>query len=143
MPYLAVYGASKAFVLSFSEALWAEYRPRGVRVLALFPGATETAFFARSGEGAPRGKKASAEDVVQHGLRALRAHRASVVHGTTNYVTARVSRFATREFTAKLSAHLMRRGRPRFTKACARARRRGASGAPPWCKERARASPRS
>ena len=37
-PYMAVYGASKAFVLSFSEALWAEYRQQGVHVLAVCPG---------------------------------------------------------------------------------------------------------
>lgn len=108
VPYLAVYGATKAFVLSFSEALWAEYRPRGVRVLALCPGATETAFFARSGEGAAVGKKASAEDVVRLGLQAFRANRASVVHGTANYFTALLSRFATREFTAKLTARMMK-----------------------------------
>lgn len=108
VPYLAVYGATKAFVLSFSEALWAEYRPRGVRILALCPGATETAFFARSGEGAAVGKKASAEDVVRLGLEAFRANRASVVHGTANYLTALLSRFATREFTAKLSARMMK-----------------------------------
>src|SRR6185369_10619179 len=49
VPFMAVYGATKAFVLSFSEALWAEYRPRGVRVVALCPGATETPFFERAG----------------------------------------------------------------------------------------------
>jgi NAD(P)-dependent dehydrogenase (short-subunit alcohol dehydrogenase family) len=53
-------------VLSFSEALWAEYRPRGVRILALCPGATETGFFARADEGAGGGvKKAAPEDVVR------------------------------------------------------------------------------
>lgn len=45
LPYHAVYGASKAFVLSFSLALWAEYRTRGVRVVALCPGPTATNFF--------------------------------------------------------------------------------------------------
>jgi len=44
LPYMAVYGASKAFVLSFSQALSEEYRDRNLRVLALCPGATETAF---------------------------------------------------------------------------------------------------
>src|SRR6266702_1857352 len=45
LPYDAVAGASKAFVLSFSLALWAEYRKVGVRVLALCPGPTATNFF--------------------------------------------------------------------------------------------------
>lgn len=45
MPAMAVYAASKAFVLSFTEALREETRGSGVRVLALCPGATETRFF--------------------------------------------------------------------------------------------------
>jgi short-subunit dehydrogenase len=49
-PGMAVYGATKAFVLSFSEALWQECKGTGVRVLALCPGATETEFFTRTGE---------------------------------------------------------------------------------------------
>jgi hypothetical protein len=108
VPYMAVYAASKAFVLSFSEALWAEYRGRGVRILALCPGATDTPFFARAGEAAAFGKKASAEDVVRLGLEAFEADRSHVVHGLGNYVTALSSRWFTREFVAKLSGRLMR-----------------------------------
>jgi short-subunit dehydrogenase len=115
VPYMAVYAASKAFVLSFSEALWAEYRPRGVRVLALCPGATESAFFARAGEAAAIGKKAAPEAVVRLGLDAFRANRASVVHGTANFLTAMLSRFATRAFTAKVGARVMRPRVPALT----------------------------
>ena len=57
LPGQAVYGASKAFVLSFSEALWAENRARGVRVLALCPGATDTDFFEAMGKGKLRPAK--------------------------------------------------------------------------------------
>jgi len=108
VPYMAVYAATKAFVLSFSEALWAEYRPRGVRVLALCPGATETPFFARAGEAAAFGKKAAPEDVVRLGLKAFSAGRATVIHGTGNYFTSLISRFTSRELTAKVSARLMK-----------------------------------
>jgi uncharacterized protein len=108
VPYMAVYGASKAFVLSFSEALWAEYRPRGVRVLALCPGATESGFFARAGEAAAVGKKAAPEAVVRLGLHAFRRNRASVVHGTANFILAFISRFGTRAFTAKVGARMMK-----------------------------------
>jgi short-subunit dehydrogenase len=45
VPATAVYGATKAFVLSFSQALREEVRRSGVRVVALCPGATETEFF--------------------------------------------------------------------------------------------------
>jgi uncharacterized protein len=50
MPYFAVYAASKAFVLSFGEALWAEHREAGVRVVTLCTGPVETAFHGRPGE---------------------------------------------------------------------------------------------
>ncbi|MEL6383145.1 MAG: SDR family oxidoreductase, partial [Cyanobacteria bacterium J06626_18] len=45
IPYFAVYAATKAFVLSFSEALWQECKPYNVKVLAVCPGPTETEFF--------------------------------------------------------------------------------------------------
>jgi uncharacterized protein len=45
VPRMATYGAAKAFVLSFTEALWYEYRGTGLRVLALSPSATRTEFF--------------------------------------------------------------------------------------------------
>jgi len=108
VPYMAVYGASKAFVLSFSEALWAEYRDRGVRVLALCPGATDTAFFARAGEQAAVGKKATPEALVQVALAAFDRNRPSVIHGVANKLTALSSRFTTRAMTAKISARVMR-----------------------------------
>lgn len=48
-PYLSVYGATKAFVLSFTESLWEENRGTGLRVLALCPGATKTEFYDAAG----------------------------------------------------------------------------------------------
>ena len=45
LPYLSVYAATKAFVLSFSESLWAENKDKGVEILALCPGPTESNFF--------------------------------------------------------------------------------------------------
>jgi NAD(P)-dependent dehydrogenase (short-subunit alcohol dehydrogenase family) len=51
MPYQAVYGASKAFVLSLSLALWALYRRQGVRVVALCPGPTATNFLLHCANG--------------------------------------------------------------------------------------------
>ncbi|RUS94356.1 hypothetical protein DSM107003_38890 [Trichormus variabilis SAG 1403-4b] len=48
MPYLSVYAATKAFVLSFSEALWAENRDYGVRVLVVCPGPNRNRLFHRS-----------------------------------------------------------------------------------------------
>jgi uncharacterized protein len=83
MPYMAVYGATKAFVLSFSEALWAEYQSRGVRVLALCPGMTETPFHEIAGQPSV-GMMDTPEHVVQVGLRGLERGHSSVISGATN-----------------------------------------------------------
>jgi hypothetical protein len=70
VPFSAVYGATKAFVLSFSEALWAEYRKQGIRILALCPGTTDTNFFKARGDGESAfSKKRTPEGVVQTVLR--------------------------------------------------------------------------
>ena len=58
-PGMAVYYASKAYVLSFSEALHRELSPRGVRVTALCPGPVPTEFQARSGMDIAGGRQAS------------------------------------------------------------------------------------
>jgi short-subunit dehydrogenase len=86
IPRMAVYGASKAFVLSFSEALWFEARPHGLKVIALCPGATETEFFDVAGPKARAGRVQSASTVVRTALRALdrRNPPPSVVTGFTN-----------------------------------------------------------
>ncbi len=85
-PGSAVYGASKAFVLHFSEALWQEYRGRGVRVLALCPGPTKTEFFDVAHMPAPEAIMSSPVYVVQVALRALERDQAAVIAGKANNV---------------------------------------------------------
>lgn len=106
--FMAVYGASKAFVLSFSEALWAECRGRGVRVLAFCPGATETPFFATTGETAALGPKASPENVVKAALRALGQSRLYLIPGARNYWLTHSTRLMPRTLIAEISARMMR-----------------------------------
>ncbi|MGK5036971.1 SDR family NAD(P)-dependent oxidoreductase [Janthinobacterium sp. LB3P118] len=97
-PYMAIYGASKAFVLSFSEALWAENRQRGVRVLALCPGATETAFFdVVAAPEAAVGKRMAPQDVVDEALWALDRGRSSHVAGRPNRLLAWLPRLLPRQ----------------------------------------------
>jgi uncharacterized protein len=96
VPYMAVYGASKAFVISFSLALAEEYRTRGLRILALCPGATETDFFKVAGESASVGRRRTSEQVVATALRALEQGRAVVVDGRMNAFTAQLARLAPR-----------------------------------------------
>ncbi|MGW6132453.1 SDR family NAD(P)-dependent oxidoreductase [Cellulomonas sp. NPDC055163] len=128
-PNLAVYGATKAFVLSFTEALWGEALGTGLRVLALSPGATETEFFdvaqwRTSGDGT---RRQTVEQVVTTALRTLdrRNPPPSVVSGTANRAFVAVSRLVTRRRLAQLMGSLMRRPEddPAPTRA-GRARRR-------------------
>ncbi len=98
LPKMAVYGASKAFVLSFTEALWEEERRHGIRVLAVCPGLTDTPFFELAGEaaaGAASGSAARAftrtpQQVVEHTMRALSSGKPSFVDGIANAFVARV-----------------------------------------------------
>lgn len=91
VPHMAVYGATKAFVLSFSRALWAETNGSGVAVLALSPGATDTEFFQVAGEDAAVGPRRSTAQVVGTALRALAQGRPSVVDGRRNALMAWMS----------------------------------------------------
>lgn len=97
VPKMAVYAATKAFVLSFTEALWFEARRSGsgLRVLALSPGATETEFFDVAGNGDRFGtRRQPAADVVALTLRTLdrRTPPPSVVSGFGNRITAALAR---------------------------------------------------
>ena len=106
LPGQAVYGASKAFVLSFSEALWAENRERGVRVVALCPGATDTPFFEAVGKEitAP---KATPQFVVRAALAGLSRGDSFVVPGRNNWIVADVlPRLLPRMLLAKLAARV-------------------------------------
>ncbi|MDC0707553.1 SDR family oxidoreductase [Stigmatella sp. ncwal1] len=105
-PYMSVYGATKAFVLSFSEALWAEYQAKGLRVLCLSPGATDTPFFQRAGGLTPPGTKARPEDVVRTGLAAFIAGRPSAMHGFANQLLMLTARLFSRAFVAKIVARI-------------------------------------
>jgi uncharacterized protein len=108
-PYMAVYGATKAFVLSFSEALWAEYRTQGVRVLAVCPGPTETGFFkVAKNENSVRGRRRSPEQVVATALRALGRGRSSAIDGRLLAFGIIGERLVSRAFTARSAARIMR-----------------------------------
>jgi short-subunit dehydrogenase len=87
MPYFAVYAASKAFVLSFGEALWAEHREAGVRVVTVCSGPVETAFHGRPGQtyeqgrvkGFLRRRYMTPERVADGGLQAVERDQPLVV----------------------------------------------------------------
>jgi short-subunit dehydrogenase len=106
--YMAVYAATKAFVLSFTEALWAELKPLGVRVLAVCPGPVETEFHEVAGN-----KKSGSMETVEHCVRmsmaALDAENSHVVTGgISNFLLTALGRVATRSFAAETSARIMK-----------------------------------
>jgi uncharacterized protein len=111
-PYQAVYAASKAFVLSFSQALWAEARAAGVAVTALCPGPTRTGFVdalgADVGHTAIYRRLAEPEPVIEAGLRGLDKGRAVVIPGVRNKMIALSGRFVPREWLTRVSARLLR-----------------------------------
>jgi short-subunit dehydrogenase len=116
LPYMAVYAATKAFVLSFSESLWAECRTRGVRVLAFCPGPVDTGFAAASGFAAVTGPKltgkgTTAASVAAAAVAALARGRSYVVPGRENYWLSVSSRFAPRSWVARLAERKMRPGK--------------------------------
>jgi short-subunit dehydrogenase len=106
-PGMAVYFATKAFVLSFSEALHEEMRKKGVRVTALCPGPTKTEFgdvAGFKGNGAFDKMSARSADVVALGLKALDQGRAVAIPGLINKAGAQAHRIVPRWLLRKVTA---------------------------------------
>jgi short-subunit dehydrogenase len=102
-PGMTVYHATKAYVVSFSEGLRRELRPKGIRVTALCPGPVPTEFQARAGildVHHPRGFDRPAEEVARQGYRGLMRGRAVVVPGLHNKLIPWLPRFLPRSFIA-------------------------------------------
>ncbi|WP_107670120.1 SDR family oxidoreductase [Cyanothece sp. BG0011] len=104
LPYLSIYAATKAFVLNFTEALWAENKDKGIKCLALCPGPTESDFFEsakfpQSFQNKNNGNLTSATTVVKDALKALENNQSNVVTGGMfNSVIVNSTRFLPREF---------------------------------------------
>jgi short-subunit dehydrogenase len=112
IPTMAVYSATKAFVLAFSEALWAETRKSGVRVLALCPGATATRFYQVAAAGGPefmvRGRQ-TPQEVVAVALRAFESGRSpSVIPGVRNRILANGYRISPRAVLLRMAQRIVR-----------------------------------
>lgn len=106
-PGMAVYYATKAYVLSFSEALHRELKPKGVRVTVLCPGPVPTEFQARagmSGDAFPRLLTRSAERVARDGYRGLMQGRRVVVPGSPNRAVTTMIRFTPHRILLELIA---------------------------------------
>ena len=105
-PKMAVYFATKAFVLSLTEALHEELKPHGVHVTCLCPGPTRTEFgdvAGFGGNGLFDRVAMEAPKVVQAGLDGLAKNKAVVIPGVLNKVTANSGRFAPRSVVRKIA----------------------------------------
>lgn len=109
IPNMAVYGATKAYVLSFTEAIWGETRGTGVNVLAVSPGPTDTEFFGVA-EGKSIGKTmATPAEVIETALAAVaRGTHPSVIVGRKNAIQASIARLAPRRLVLKVAGNLMK-----------------------------------
>ena len=109
-PYMATYYATKAFVLSFSEALTYELKPSGVTVTCFCPGATATEFSRRSGNEHSRlfqkQRPAKAEEVARAGYEAMMRGEDLAVHGVANWIAVAVGRFSPRAAVRAVAAAL-------------------------------------
>ena len=105
-PYMAVYYATKAFVLSFSEAIAAELAPHGVTVTALCPGPTASGFQDKADMHASalvKGKKLpTSEAVAAQGYRALQRGQRVYIPGCMNWLLAQSVRFTPRNVVTAL-----------------------------------------
>jgi short-subunit dehydrogenase len=109
VPFMATYAATKAFVLSFSEALAEENGRHGIRVLALCPGVTDTNFFEASKiDQPPMRTVQTAEEVVDAALRGLARGKTTVISGWTNWITVEAERFVPRSVVTKVAAKALR-----------------------------------
>ncbi|NQZ00339.1 MAG: SDR family oxidoreductase [Bdellovibrionales bacterium] len=110
-PGMAVYFATKAFVLSFSEALAAELEDHNVFVSALCPGPTISEFgkaakFSSKGV-VGKAKLPSSQEVAEFGYKALIEGRATAIHGTLNNLMAQSNRFVPRSLSTSLTKKMI------------------------------------
>ncbi len=108
VPFMTTYAATKAFVLSFTEALWDENRAHGVKLMALCPGPTKTNFFdAAGGEAPPLRPMQTSEEVVEVALRGLRRGSSHVVSGWSNFLVTQMERFVPRSLVIRMAGKAM------------------------------------
>jgi uncharacterized protein len=108
-PFMAVYYASKAFVNSFTEALWYELRGTGVTATVSCPGATATEFAVVAGNDRSllfRLGAAPAAAVAREGYRAMMKGKPIIVHGLRNKLTVQSLRLSPRALSRAIAASL-------------------------------------
>lgn len=109
-PLMSVYYASKAYVISFSEALAEELKGTGITVTTFCPGATETKFASVAGLENSRlfkaGGLADAQDMAEYAYRAMMRGSRVSVPGFKNKLVAQGNRFAPRKLVTKITKYI-------------------------------------
>jgi short-subunit dehydrogenase len=111
-PTMSVYFATKAFVLSFSEAVGSEVRSKGITITALCPGSTESGFHARlkgDGKTVKERKLPSAREVAQYGYKAMMKGKTVAIPGFKNSLMAISVRFIPRSIVVKAAKKIQER----------------------------------
>jgi uncharacterized protein len=106
-PTMAVYYATKAYVLSFSEAVDNEVSDKGVTITTLCPGATESGFQAAAAMEDSRLVKGrtlpTSKEVAEYGYKAMMSGKTVAIHGTMNWLMANSVRFTPRALVVKIT----------------------------------------
>lgn len=109
LPYMAIYAATKTFVLNFSEAIARELKEHGITVTALCPGLTVTGFMEAANmedtKFLTRAKSsmATAEEVAEYGYEAMMKGKTVAVHGMVNSIVAQSARFLPRDLVTTIA----------------------------------------
>lgn len=110
-PTMAVYFATKAYVLSFTEAVSNEVSDKGITVTALCPGATETGFQKAGGMEESKlfkGKKLpTAKQVADYGYKSMIKGKTVAIHGIMNYIMSNSVRFTPRAIVLKITRKIL------------------------------------
>lgn len=110
IPRMALYAATKAFVLSLSQALWSELKPHGVKVIALCPGPTDTDFFHVAGDNGLMTRRRTPEQAVRSAFKGLDRNVPHVVDGAFNTVQAAAAKISPTRVALPVAGSIARRG---------------------------------
>lgn len=106
-PYIAVYCASKAFVLSFSEALYGEFHDKGIKVTAICPGNTRTEFQTVANANSKGMTYDSAEKVAKESLDAMLKNQTTKIIGFNNFLQSFIPRLLPRKTVVGIVKNMM------------------------------------
>jgi hypothetical protein len=110
VPTLAAYSASKSYVLTFSEALAYELKPKNVFVTAICPGPTESEFGKTAGfsEGGVVSKMPDSRELAEFTFKEVKKRSLVAIHGKKNALMTFIQRFVSRNVVTKITASMMK-----------------------------------